>query len=215
MYIQDSQGEMIELNGLPDECPFCHNKITPISLSNRRHFRKIWVFMQCPSENCHETFIAYYEYVTASECWLFTRKTSIGNVITKKFNEQINGISPSFSTIYNEAYFAEQHDLLEICGVGYRKALEFLIKDYAKINHPGKELIIEGKLLAQCIGEFVADEKIKAVAKRAVWLGNDETHYVKKWQGKNLEDLKKLIDLTVHWIEMEELTKSFQLDMPD
>ena len=66
-----------------------------------------------------------------------------------------------------------------------------------------------------CINDYVNDTRIKSVAKRAVWLGNDETHYIRKWEGKNLEDMKKLIDLTVHWIEMEKLTESFEDDMPD
>lgn len=166
--------------------------------------------MSCPSVNCGRSFVAYYfgngEY---------RNKTTNGTVMSKAFSESIMKNSPLFSVIYNQAFYAEQEGLLEICGVGYRKALEFLIKDYAKSNHPGKDQIIEGKLLAQCIGEFVSDDRIKGVAKRAVWLGNDETHYVRKWEGKNLEDLKKLIDLTVHWIEMEDLTKSFELDMPD
>ena len=103
---------------------------------------------------------------------------------------------------------------MEICGVGYRKALEFLIKDYAILNYPQQKETIEKKLLGQCIKEFVTDEKVKIVATRAVWLGNDETHYIRKWEGKNLDDLKKLIELTVHWIEMEALTKSFEQDMP-
>jgi len=69
--------------------------------------------------------------------------------------------------------------------------------------------------LSSCIKEYVEDNKIKSVAKRAIWLGNDETHYIKKWEGKKLTDLKKLIELTIHWIEMEKLTQSFENDMPD
>jgi len=49
---------------------------------------------------------------------------------------------------------------------------------------------------------------------RAVWLGNDETHYLRKWEQKDLTDLKNLIGLTVHWIEMEELTETVMKDMP-
>ena len=104
---------------------------------------------------------------------------------------------------------------MEICGVGYRKAIEFLIKDYTIGKDPASRITIEKKMLMVCINDYVDDNRIKSVAKRAVWLGNDETHYVKKWAGKNLGDLKKLIDLTVHWIEMEKLSESFEADMPD
>ena len=93
--------------------------------------------------------------------------------------------------------------------------MEFLIKDYAIHNKPTEKEKIEKKLLGPCIADYVDDNRIKTVAKRAVWLGNDETHYVRKWEGKNLEDLKKLIELTVHWIEMEYLTKSFETEMPE
>jgi hypothetical protein len=41
------------------------------------------------------------------------------------------------------------------------------------------------------------------------------THYIKKWEGKNLDDLIKLIDLIVHWIEMRILTASFDAEMPE
>ena len=61
----------------------------------------------------------------------------------------------------------------------------------------------------------MTSDKVKQVAARAVWLGNDETHYLRKWEGKDLQDLKKLIALTVHWIEMEELTEAVMKDMPE
>ena len=105
--------------------------------------------------------------------------------------------------------------MFEICGVGFRKALEFLIKDYAKFKNPEESEQIERKFLGKRIGDYIDDTRIKTVAKRAVWLGNDETHYVRKWEDKDLSDLKKLIELTVHWIEMEFLTESFENDMPE
>lgn len=151
----------------------------------------------------------------SEQCWYFNGEGTRGNLIGREFSETVNEISNIFTTIYNQAYAAEQQNLTEICGVGYRKALEFLIKDYAILNKPAEKEKIEKKLLGPCITEYVDDAKVKSVAKRAVWLGNDETHYIRKWEGKNLEDLKKLIDLTIHWIEMEALTKSFETDMPE
>jgi hypothetical protein len=52
------------------------------------------------------------------------------------------------------------------------------------------------------------------MAKRAAWLGNDETHYVRKWEDHDLEDLKSLIKVTGNWIEMEAITKKYIGDMP-
>ena len=49
-----------------------------------------------------------------------------------------------------------------------------------------------------CFSAFIIE-----VAKRAVWLGNDETHYVRVWADKDVNNLKHLIDLTIRWIENE------------
>jgi len=103
----------------------------------------------------------------------------------------------------------------QITGVGYRKALEFLIKDYAIKNNPSEEKSIKKTPLMQVINKHIGDTNIKNVAKRAVWLGNDETHYIRVWEDKDLSFLKQLIDLTIHWIEAEELTKTMMEEMPD
>ena len=38
---------------------------------------------------------------------------------------------------------------------------------------------------------------------------------MRNWTDETLETLKKLISLTHHWIEMEELTEGFEDKMPD
>ena len=69
--------------------------------------------------------------------------------------------------------------------------------------------------MGSCINEDVSDERIKQVAKRATWLGNDETHYVRKWEDKDVKDLVSLIDLTIRWIESEIETKKLLESMPE
>lgn len=203
-------------NGHTDECPYCHKKITPVNIYSFQNSktRLLDVLQKCPNEQCSLTYIAYYSHIGGNS-YTYTGQTTQGSLIGKVFSQTIIEISPAFNIIYNQAFTAEQQGLDEICGVGYRKALEFLIKEYAIKNKPEKKDAIEKKLLGHCIAEYVDDNRIKAVAKRAVWLGNDETHYIKKWEGKNLQDLKKLIELTVHWIEMEVLSKSFEEEMPE
>jgi hypothetical protein len=124
-------------------------------------------------------------------------------------------VSPDFVTIFSEAERAEQTGFKLVCGPGYRKALEFLIKDYVIRSHPDKAEEVKRVLLGKCIADCVTDEKVKQVAARAVWLGNDETHYLRKWEGKDLTDLKALIRLTLHWIEMDELTQEALKEMPE
>jgi hypothetical protein len=41
---------------------------------------------------------------------------------------------------------------------------------------------------------------------RPTWLGDDETHYERRWIDKDMGDLKRMIDLVLHWIQAEQLT---------
>jgi hypothetical protein len=135
----------------------------------------------------------------------------------KQFNDIIRNLSPSFVKIYNQAYAAQQLGLNEICGTGYRKALEFLIKDYIISNLSDEKQVelIQRKPLMPCIENDVQEDRIKLVAKRATWLGNDETHYVRKWEDKDINEMISIIDLTIHWIESEIATKRLLEEMPE
>ncbi len=188
--------------------------ITPNQISSLVVGENAQVFMYCPDQSCRSAFIAYYEFSNPHREYIYLGKVTRGTISNRSFSAIINQKSKQFSLIYNQAHEAEQTGLTEICGVGYRKALEFLIKDYCVSNHPTKQDEIEGKLLMAVINEFVSDPRIKAVAQRATWLGNDETHYIRRWQDQNLDALKTLVELTIHWVEAEELTKNFQDSMP-
>jgi hypothetical protein len=136
-------------------------------------------------------------------------------VLPTPLSKEVGDISPDFAQIYSQAENAEQLGLNLLCGPGYRKALEFLIKDYLSALSPDKAETIKKLTLGQCISDYVKDERVREVAKRAVWLGNDETHYVRKWEDKDLSDLKILVKLSVHWIEMDILTQNALKDMPE
>lgn len=122
-------------------------------------------------------------------------------------------LSPSFVKIYNQAFTAEAAALDEIAGVGFRKALEFLIKDYCISKHPAQTEEIKKTFLGACIQKFVTDANVKKCGERATWLGNDETHYVRVWQAHDISDLKKLIRLTLNWISNELLTEEYFASM--
>jgi hypothetical protein len=52
------------------------------------------------------------------------------------------------------------------------------------------------------------------VAKRAVWLGNNQTHSNRRWINKDVQDLKTLIELAHHWNVAEYLTQEALKSMP-
>jgi len=69
--------------------------------------------------------------------------------------------------------------------------------------------------ISQVIKNYIDDDNLKQCAKRATWLGNDHTHYLKIWKDKDLNDLRILIRLSVNWIENVLLTEKYSEEMPD
>lgn len=188
------------------ECPYCHTNIIPkyLFLDNDN------LFACCPNYTCSCHFVLIQNNERK-----FVKLLPNSIPSKKQFSGIISSISPSFASIYNQAYHAEQSNLDQICGVGYRKALEFLIKDYliSKEDNDTIKENIKKKFLNNCIQEDVQNENIKNVAKRAVWLGNDETHYIRKWADRDVNNLKQLIELTVRWIENEVETERVLQEM--
>ncbi len=103
--------------------------------------------------------------------------------------------------------------MAQVCGLGYRKAVEYLVKDYCIGIAPQDEPAIKVMPVAQCISKYIQDVRIESAVKRAVWLGNDEAHYVRKWAAMDVTDLKTLIRLATNWIESSVLTSQYQNDM--
>ncbi len=137
--------------------------------------------------------------------------------------EFANDVSPGFVSIFNEAVEAKSRGLNQIAGAGFRKACEFLVKDYAKsliseTDEQEREKLeqqIEKKFVGQVVTDFIPDPRVQKVAKRTFWLGNDEAHYLRKWTDKDIDDLIILIKLTLAWIEIERLSDKYEDEMPE
>lgn len=212
--LQLDNGRTVEINVYPDHCPICNvgvnpNFITSLSCSRDEDVDALFV---CPKNNCKRMFIASYKQKFQSNTYylktVLPSSPKAVNVV-----EEVADISPQFAEIFSQATQAEAYGLGEIAGVGFRKSLEYLIKDYCIALHPDKEDDIKDILLGKVIDRYVNNENVKQCAKRAAWLGNDETHYVRKWIEKDIQDLKMLINLTVSWIQQEVITKKLLEEM--
>jgi hypothetical protein len=206
--------ETLNIDQLPDFCPICHVGINPSLVEGEHCGRQgdVDVLFICPMTKCKRMFIATYTH-DPYKGYSFLASVAPRTPKTAYVLEEIRDISSQFAEIYSQAYQAEAYGLGEIAGVGYRKSLEYLIKDYCTLQHPEKEAAIKVRPIGQVIDEFVTNENVKHCAKRAIWLGNDETHYVRKWEGKDIKDLKLLIQITVSWIQQEVITKKLLEDM--
>ena len=199
------------------KCPFCGVINIPeyLFLKNVERSDFLNVFTQCTNPTCRNMFITQFSTVGVRKP-VFTKILPTALPEKRTFSNIISELSPIFCEIYNQAYIAEQTNLMQICGTGYRKSLEFLIKDYLISTLPeDQHEAIKNKFLNNCIRDNISNINIKTVASRAVWLGNDETHYTRKWEDKDINDLKSIIELTLHWIESEIRTQKLLEDMPE
>jgi len=142
-------------------------------------------------------------------------KTAPKSPLVESFSDEISQLSPAFVEIYNQALAAEAVNLEQLVGIGLRKALEFLMKDFAVHENPDDEEKIRKMPLARCIRDYAKDPNLKDCATRAAWLGNDETHYTRRWVEQDINDLKLLIRLTVNWVENVLLTEKYKATMQD
>jgi len=221
----DGNAGQIEIDERPDTCPICGRGMKPRFLCAYgkgpwyEYSSWLHVCWACSFKDCQKTFISIYKnpygrrsyggdsvYLQGSGLLIYRRP--------KEFKESVVKISPLFEVIYNQSKIAEDNRLDQIVGPGYKKALEFLVKDYLK--HIKAESVgkIEEMWLGTAIGKIPSNE-VKLCASRAAWLGNDESHYHRAWKDKDIENLKDLIELTVDWIAMNELTIKYEKDMPD
>lgn len=215
---------IVRLEGVPDVCPRCHKNVHPqnpyAAFLSERHI--VQVIFRCTNQACQELFIGTYTKTSGyNETKKVTHSSPIFNLSyvqpmkpkKESLPEMISEISPSFVEIYNQSLAAETLELKQIVGIGLRKALEFLIKDFAISENTGAEDEIKKKWLGQCIEKYIEDTNVKECAKRAAWLGNDETHYMRKWEDKDIRDLKILVQLTVNWLHNVLLTKKYNTEM--
>ncbi len=217
--INDHDNAVI-IDKFPDQCPACNHGIDvkfvdAFGKSDLDSYGyRIQVIFRCPKIECQAVFIGYYtsgyfkphsysEYVFLKDCFIPSYFKE------EHFDDEIEKLSPEFVKIYNQAKISDNIGLSLICGCGYRKSLEYLIKDYLISKDPQSKEEVQNHKLGWLIANKIDSEKIKLTAGLAKDIGNDETHYIKVMEDLSLEDLKKLVKLTTHWISDEIMTKNY------
>lgn len=117
--------------------------------------------------------------------------------------EEILERYPDFASLYQQAITAESYGLADIAGMGFRKSLEFLIKEYAVRHSPEEKEKILSETLAQTINR-IPSPQIQALAKASAWIGNDQTHILTRHPDYGIPDMKRFIQALSHHIVMEQ-----------
>lgn len=219
----NGQTDSVIIDKYPDRCPVCENGIEAKffgaygkSYSNYRSGHSVQAIFSCPRLDCQTVFIAYYASFYGSRSYSPDDYVFLQNAFIRpyfkpeEFEEEIKTLSQNFVEIYTQAKTAEEMGLVLICGPGYRKALEFLIKDFLIKAKSKKATYVKNHKLGWLIAKDVDSEKIRITSGLAKDFGNDETHYEKRIEKLTIEDMKKLIKLTWHWITDEILTEGYK-----
>lgn len=214
----DDQQYTGEINE-PSVCPICKHAISPVTVSvypYKSESSEAFVSITYLCKNCYNTFL------TRDSCTLFNRPQGYSTrheytakrlyfgpnkFVEEPFEPSIVKLSPKFVKIYNQALAAECYNLDEIAGIGYRKSVEFLVKDYAIHAAPDDADSIKAMPLAKCIQKYITIPNIETLLSRATWIGNDETHYERKHEDLNLDNMKDFIKAAVYFISMSLLVE--------
>lgn len=118
-------------------------------------------------------------------------------------NEYLSAISERFILIYNQALRAEFNGDYELAATGMRSALEILIKDYAikELDQPKEE--VAKKDLFKAISEYLKQPELINTADVIRILGNDYTHYDRKYPQHDFDLLKGYMEIFLKQIEVQ------------
>ena len=188
------------------KCPCCGIATSPtflkgfvISHPDLPHTIYAYTALYCTS--CHTIYTA--RYISNRGISNFILESTFPKVAKNiSFSDNINQLSPTFVSLYNQASATGTNtEINGLAGIGYRKSLEYLIKDYLiKLKHKDKDSIIKMDL-GNCVNKL--DSNLINIAKASIWIGNDETHYFRKNPEYDIEDLKLFINTLVHFIEID------------
>ncbi len=219
---QHNQTLNADLNKLPDKCPLCQKHGRPEFLAactiTVHHQVPLHVAFRCPVSTCFGIYVALYHYMGGACDYALQTTRLVTLVEPKSFPPNIQKVSALFCAAYDQSVIAEANGLDQVCGPGFRKSLEFLVKDflvnYKYPKEPEKQAEVRKAFLGSVIETHIDQDVIKQCAKRAAWLGNDETHYTRKWETKDISDLKSLIMMTVNYIDLVIESERYLREMP-
>lgn len=190
---------------IPIICPYCGAYIQPaqsrsVGISyNNGIIILVTFYVTC----CNKLFFSTYEKTSSNNALKLLYTYPLYQL--DKLPKCIHEISPRFVELYKQANYAESMNFFELAGTGYRNALEVLIKDYAinELNKPKKEVV--SKKLFKAIELYLPNIKLSNSADVVRVLGNDHTHYERRYEDIDFDILKQYLKIFINAIETEYL----------
>lgn len=216
-YLFADCGSPVEVNS-DDECPICHYGIDlsqdawinyhDMHSAEQSHF-EIFSIHICP--HCHRGFVVEHNMVIKpnkkgdNESVVNEESQTVYPHSTPDLNidEQIRKISPRFYDIYRQCLIAKNEGLSDLYGMGFRKALEQLVTDFAINKHLAEKDKILAMSLHNRIENYFRDSDAKTALMACKWLGNNETHYENCNTKEDVVLFEGLIEDTLYYIHRE------------
>ncbi|WP_319217256.1 DUF4145 domain-containing protein [uncultured Trichococcus sp.] len=191
---------------IPSLCPHCAVSNNPVN--------ELLFVQTLDSLN----FIGIKHRCTACNKHSFTLQTvaeKAGSIVSEYpsarsqiFDEKIETLSPRFVNIYNQAYAAEQMNHIELAGMGYRSAMEILIKDYALSFELASKADISKNNLNRSIETYFKDDQHSFISADVVRMfGNGFTHWDQDEESLSLEELKAYLEIFIQAILIKLMIK--------
>lgn len=120
-------------------------------------------------------------------------------------NEILQGVSPRFVDAYNQALRCEIRGDIELASIGFRQALECLVKDFAITELGAERSEVIKKSLCNAISDYLGEKDLVATADVVRILGNDYAHYERKYPEHDFELLKRYMEIFTKLVETKML----------
>lgn len=183
----------------PVTCPYCGAFIEPQPVSHAKLpydtcKNTLFVSFSCPA--CLKRFIG--SYVLAGDDAEYICIIPVAN--EERLAECFGVISERFVSIHQQAFRAEARDDIQLAIVGYRTALEILLKDYViKLLHES-DAEVRNKGLRKTIEDYTPQD-VAAAADVVRIIGDDYTHYVNGHPEIAFGEFKSYYSMVLSYIE--------------
>lgn len=179
-------------------CPICGKEQVPeiidrkLFLQNRNR-RYGAICYRCSS--CNEYYVVTYDINRKDRfCsgYTFCPQPSFD----KYTDNDLEALSPRYVEASQQALNAESRGDIELAAIGYRFALECLVKDYAikELKQPVDE--VKGKALYNSLWDYLSEQKELLKSSDVVRiLGNDYAHYDRKYPQYDFSVLKQYFEV--------------------
>ncbi|WP_367376836.1 DUF4145 domain-containing protein [Lactiplantibacillus plantarum] len=202
---------------LPDFCPYClliqkpdmvleHLILDSTSGFDRESKDYCVMLFQCIE--CDRYFTQDYKIVGHLDPLETRTLPTLHRPFTNypDFLKKINTVSPKFVEIYKQCIQAKNNELVELTGIGLRRAIEFLVKDYGIFmldyseTDLTKEKISKDSLYNAIQDVFKDDTFIFDLIDESRWIGNNKTHYTDTSDDDSINEMFDFIEAAANLI---------------